>query len=260
MSFWRVNKIDLVGYDADVFDRHRGRVPRLRQDARLRDAGGDPGVGAQGRQYPHAVRRRCPGIAGRSWCPISRPSRWRPTGPAKPMRFPVQWVNRPDLDFRGFSGTVASGIVTGRRRRAGRGVAQAREDHAHRHHGWRADEAIAGRGGDAGARPRSRYLARRCADASGPDARVLEPVPGARGLDERRAGAARPLLSAARSAARLVPATITDLKFRTNVNTLEESAAKTLELNEVGTLTIATDEADCVRLPMPATARPARSS
>ena len=33
----------------------------------------------------------------------------------------------------------------------------------------------------------------------------------------------------------LVPATITDLKFRTNVNTLEESAAKTLELNEVGT-------------------------
>ena len=29
----------------------------------------------------------------------------------KPFRFPVQWVNRPNLDFRGFSGTVASGIV-----------------------------------------------------------------------------------------------------------------------------------------------------
>ena len=28
---------------------------------------------------------------------------------AKPFRFPVQWVNRPNLDFRGFSGTVASG-------------------------------------------------------------------------------------------------------------------------------------------------------
>ena len=28
------------------------------------------------------------------------------------MRFPVQWVNRPNLDFRGFSGTVASGVVT----------------------------------------------------------------------------------------------------------------------------------------------------
>src|SRR5690606_2427018 len=26
-------------------------------------------------------------------------------------RFPVQWVNRPNLDFRGFSGTVVSGVV-----------------------------------------------------------------------------------------------------------------------------------------------------
>lgn len=29
----------------------------------------------------------------------------------QPMRFPVQYVNRPNLDFRGFSGTVASGSV-----------------------------------------------------------------------------------------------------------------------------------------------------
>jgi len=27
------------------------------------------------------------------------------------FRFPVQWVNRPNLDFRGFSGTVVSGVV-----------------------------------------------------------------------------------------------------------------------------------------------------
>ncbi|MBO6858035.1 sulfate adenylyltransferase subunit CysN, partial [Roseibium sp.] len=29
-----------------------------------------------------------------------------------PFRFPVQWVNRPNLDFRGYSGTVASGQVS----------------------------------------------------------------------------------------------------------------------------------------------------
>ena len=29
----------------------------------------------------------------------------------KPFRLPVQWVNRPNLDFRGFSGTVASGSI-----------------------------------------------------------------------------------------------------------------------------------------------------
>ena len=28
-----------------------------------------------------------------------------------PFRFPVQWVNRPNLDFRGFSGTIVSGTV-----------------------------------------------------------------------------------------------------------------------------------------------------
>jgi bifunctional enzyme CysN/CysC len=29
----------------------------------------------------------------------------------RPFRMPVQWVNRPNLDFRGFSGTIASGTV-----------------------------------------------------------------------------------------------------------------------------------------------------
>jgi len=28
-----------------------------------------------------------------------------------PFRMPVQWVNRPNLDFRGFSGTIASGMI-----------------------------------------------------------------------------------------------------------------------------------------------------
>ena len=30
---------------------------------------------------------------------------------AKPFRMPVQWVNRPNLDFRGFSGLIATGSV-----------------------------------------------------------------------------------------------------------------------------------------------------
>src|SRR5260370_12007847 len=29
----------------------------------------------------------------------------------RPFRFPVQWVNRPNGDFRGFSGTVVSGSI-----------------------------------------------------------------------------------------------------------------------------------------------------
>jgi bifunctional enzyme CysN/CysC len=43
--------------------------------------------------------------------------------------------------------------------------------------------------------------------------------------------------------AQLVPATITDLKYCTNVNSLEHVAATKIELNEVATVTIATDRA-----------------
>jgi bifunctional enzyme CysN/CysC len=32
-------------------------------------------------------------------------------GGERPFRFPVQWVNRPDAEFRGFSGTLASGAI-----------------------------------------------------------------------------------------------------------------------------------------------------
>ena len=40
----------------------------------------------------------------------------------------------------------------------------------------------------------------------------------------------------------IVPATITELKFRTNVNTLEQTAATKIDLNEVATVSIATDK------------------
>src|SRR5690606_32100914 len=30
---------------------------------------------------------------------------------AKPFRLPVQWVNRPNHEFRGFAGLIASGVV-----------------------------------------------------------------------------------------------------------------------------------------------------
>ena len=33
------------------------------------------------------------------------------TATEKPFRMPVQWVNRPNLDFRGFSGQISSGKI-----------------------------------------------------------------------------------------------------------------------------------------------------
>ena len=44
----------------------------------------------------------------------------------RPFRFPVQWVNRPHLDFRGYAGTVASGSDHARRGGGDPSVGQAR--------------------------------------------------------------------------------------------------------------------------------------
>jgi bifunctional enzyme CysN/CysC len=159
---------------------------------------------------------------------------------SKPMRFPVQWVNRPNLDFRGFSGTVASGVV-----RTGDDVlvaASRKPAKVTRIVTMDGDipEAIAGQA--------VTVVLDREVDVSRGDelthpgetpeysnqfqARVVW-------MNEEPAFQGRSYLL--KLGTQMVPATITDLKFRTNVNTLEQTAAKTLELNEVGTLTIATD-------------------
>lgn len=158
----------------------------------------------------------------------------------KAFRFPVQWVNRPNLDFRGFSGTVASGIVSvgdevlvaaSRKPAVVTRIVTMDGD---------LDQAIAGQA--------LTLVLDREVDVSRGDVLVH---PGATPefsnqfqarmvwMNDEPAIPGRSYLL--KTGSQQVPATITDLKFRTNVNTLEQSAAKTLELNEVGTLTIATD-------------------
>jgi bifunctional enzyme CysN/CysC len=51
-----------------------------------------------------------PGMPGRRFLLIWRRSK-RMRRPKGPLRFPVQWVNRSDGDFRGFAGTVVSGRI-----------------------------------------------------------------------------------------------------------------------------------------------------
>ena len=106
-----VNKLDLVDYSQEVFDADRGRLPGVRRRDRPR-------------RHRRASRcRRC----GATTSPSRAPTRPGTTGPtliehletveidddaaAGPFRMPVQWVNRPDLDFRGFSGRSSAGRV-----------------------------------------------------------------------------------------------------------------------------------------------------
>ncbi|GLR48855.1 sulfate adenylyltransferase subunit CysN [Shinella yambaruensis] len=105
-----VNKIDLVGYDRAVFD---GIVADFRafagdlgfttiQPIPLSARHGDnvtrPSENTPWYQGPHLLDHL-------ETVPVEQDGR------EKPFRFPVQYVSRPDLDFRGFAGQVASGSV-----------------------------------------------------------------------------------------------------------------------------------------------------
>ena len=118
-----VNKIDLVGFDAERLRGDRRRLPRVRRELGLRPTITAIPMSALRRRQRHRPRARgCPGIAGRRCSSISRRSTSTSDVTRRPFRMPVQWVNRPNQDFRGFAGTVASGTVEPRRRGQRRAV------------------------------------------------------------------------------------------------------------------------------------------
>ncbi len=150
-----------------------------------------------------------------------------------PFRMPVQWVNRPNLDFRGFSGTIAGGRVrpgdmivvakSGRTTKVTRIVTMDGD----------LDEAIAG---DAITLTLADEVDISRGDVlAAPDARPDVSDQFAAHLlwmaDEEMLPGRQYLLKLSTAT---VPAAVSDLKHKVDVNTLEHMAGKTLMLNEVG--------------------------
>lgn len=105
-----INKMDLVNWDMAIFDK----------------------VAAAYRDFASALKLAeviCIPISALRGYNVARPSLsmdWydgpsllayleavdtAPNQAVKPFRMPVQWINRPDQNFRGYSGTIASGVV-----------------------------------------------------------------------------------------------------------------------------------------------------
>lgn len=160
----------------------------------------------------------------------------------KPFRLPVQWVNRPNQDFRGFAGTIASGVIrkgdtirtlpSGRQSRVARIVT----------HDGDLELAVAGQSitltlTDEIDVSRGDVLTAAAAPAGVADqfqATIIwmhdEPMlPG------------RPYLI--KIGARTVTGSITTPKYKVNVNTLEHLAAKQLDVNEIGVCNLSLDRA-----------------
>ncbi len=150
-----------------------------------------------------------------------------------PFRLPVQWVNRPNLDFRGFAGTIASGVVkkgdsvriqpSGKTSSIDRIVASDGD----------LEQAAAGQA--------ITVTLSDQIDISRGDVISTTETPASTAnqfestvvwMDEEALLPGRPYIM--KCGTSTSTATITDIKHEINVNTMEQTAAKKLELNNIG--------------------------
>jgi sulfate adenylyltransferase large subunit len=105
-----VNKMDLVEFREDVFNAIRQEFQRFANQLELGDMQFIPISALDGdnvvRRSPRTPWYRGPALLEHlETVPIERDFN------LTDMRFPVQYVIRPNLDFRGFAGQVASGVI-----------------------------------------------------------------------------------------------------------------------------------------------------
>jgi bifunctional enzyme CysN/CysC len=105
-----VNKIDLVDFDQAVFDKI---VSEYMAFAKSLDFASITPIPLSARYGDNVYTRsdKLPWFKGPTLIEHLEQIDVEASAAELPFRFPVQWVNRPDLNFRGFSGTVASGVV-----------------------------------------------------------------------------------------------------------------------------------------------------
>jgi sulfate adenylyltransferase large subunit len=103
-----VNKIDLVGFDEDVFRAICADLPEVLGDARVQAIP----LSALHGDNVITSSDRTPWYGGPALLPYLETADAAPWHEAARFRFPVQLVLRPDADFRGYAGQIASGAVT----------------------------------------------------------------------------------------------------------------------------------------------------
>ena len=228
-----VNKMDLVDYDADVFARIVADYRALAAELGIPEVVSVPLSALKGDNLI-ARSAHTPWYEGPSLLEYLEtvPLDAEPAADA-PMRMPVQWVCRPDQNFRGFAGTLVSGRVavgdavvalpSGRRSRVAR-VLEGGED---------IGEAACGRAvmvtlEDEIDISRGDVLAAAAAPAEVADQFAAHLL----WMHDASLLPGRPYWL--KIGARTVGASVTEIKHKVDVNTQEHLPAKRLELNEVG--------------------------
>ncbi|MER5280995.1 sulfate adenylyltransferase subunit CysN [Streptomyces sp. NPDC002809] len=234
-----VNKLDLADYSEEVFERIVGEYDAFAKEIGLTDVVAIPMSAYVGDNLTESSANT-PWYVGPTLMGHLETVEIDDDLLASPFRMPVQWVNRPDLDFRGFSGQIVSGVLRpGDRVRA---LPSGRESSVAR---------IVTRDGDLSEAAAGRSVTVTLTDeidiSRGDVLAVADALPGVAdrfeahlvwmGEDEMRPE--RPYLC--QIGTMTVQARIAEPKHKIDVNTLEKAAANTLALNEIGVCDISFD-------------------
>ncbi|MFN9378206.1 MAG: sulfate adenylyltransferase subunit CysN [Novosphingobium sp.] len=236
-----VNKMDLVDYSQDRFDEIVADYQRFAASIGIDHFAAIPISGFKGDNIT-ALSANTPWFNGPVLIDqLETVSLDRAAEQAAPLRLPVQWVNRPNLDFRGFAGQIASGTVrpgdavrvlpSGRTTTVSRVVTP----------GGDLDQAVAGESvtltfADEIDCSRGDVIA--AADSPPEVADQFEAT--LVWMDDQALLPGRGYWL--KLGTQTVSATVQQPKYAINVNTLEHLSAKTLELNAIGVAELATDK------------------
>jgi bifunctional enzyme CysN/CysC len=106
-----VNKMDLVGYDQAIFDSIVADYRAFASSIGIAEFTAIPISGFKGDNIT-APSANTPWYSGPALIAhLETVEVDAAAAQTRPFRMPVQWVNRPNLDFRGFAGQIASGVV-----------------------------------------------------------------------------------------------------------------------------------------------------
>ena len=227
-----VNKVDLVGFDQAVFERIASGFSRFAGELGFKAIQAIP-VSARFGDNVSSPSERTPWYSGPHLLGYLEMVDVEEDRAGKPFRMPVQWVNRPNSDFRGFAGTIASGGV-----KPGDEIAILPSGQTTR------ITRIIGAGGNLDAAQALDAVTVTLADeidiARGDMLAALRDRPQVADqfaahlvwMSSEHLFPGRSYLMKINNCT--VAATVTEIKHQFDVNTLSKLAAKTLALNEVG--------------------------
>jgi bifunctional enzyme CysN/CysC len=237
-----VNKMDLVGYNQAIYDQILADYRAFATSIGITDFTAMPISGFKGDNIT-APSANMPWYHGPALLPHLETVEVDATADqAKPFRMPVQWVNRPNLDFRGFAGLIATGSISqGDEIRV---LPSGKTSTVTRIVTLDGDlpRAVAGQSvtlcfADEIDCSRGQVITSAAAPTEVSDQFETTIV----WMDEAEMLPGRPYWL--KIGTQTVSATVGAPKYQMNINTMEHLAAKTLDLNAIGVANITTDRA-----------------